>query len=248
MANHAEPPHEDFLWTIAAARLVLRRRHVDTSAAESARAAIWTRLIRAGINDWGGVSPVTPDHVNPEAPWPELDSARRANSQSESHAGRSAWPSCRALRAIHARWVDPALQTAVRRSCRFDGLTRAATIGTRAQRPRSHPQRRVADSKLGAGSISIGALLNRAQRGERLESREIAALVRRRRRAISPPSCAPPTSCGPSVGGRRGDLCRQPQHQLHQHLPLHLQLLRVRQRPLQPLVARSGLRPAISKK
>ena len=35
-------------------------------------------LIRAGINDWGGVSPVTPDHVNPEAPWPHLDQMSRA--------------------------------------------------------------------------------------------------------------------------------------------------------------------------
>ena len=35
------------------------------------------RLIAAGINDWGGVSPVTPDHVNPEAPWPQLEALAR---------------------------------------------------------------------------------------------------------------------------------------------------------------------------
>ena len=35
------------------------------------------RSIAAGINDWGGVSPVTPDHVNPEAPWPQLDALAR---------------------------------------------------------------------------------------------------------------------------------------------------------------------------
>ena len=36
------------------------------------------QLVRAGINDWGGVSPVTPDHVNPEAPWPHLADLERA--------------------------------------------------------------------------------------------------------------------------------------------------------------------------
>ena len=33
---------------------------------------VYPRLIAAGINDWGGISPVTPDHVNPEAPWPAI--------------------------------------------------------------------------------------------------------------------------------------------------------------------------------
>src|SRR6185312_6173084 len=39
------------------------------------------QLIRAGINDWGGVSPVTPDHVNPEAPWPHLSALEQATEQ-----------------------------------------------------------------------------------------------------------------------------------------------------------------------
>ena len=43
------------------------------------------QLIEAGINDWGGVSPVTPDHVNPEAPWPHLDALERATER----AGRT---------------------------------------------------------------------------------------------------------------------------------------------------------------
>ena len=38
------------------------------------------QLVRAGINDWGGVSPVTPDHVNPEAPWPHLADLERATA------------------------------------------------------------------------------------------------------------------------------------------------------------------------
>jgi FO synthase len=41
----------------------------------------YPRLLDAGINDWGGVSPVTPDHVNPEAPWPKLDELRRRTEE-----------------------------------------------------------------------------------------------------------------------------------------------------------------------
>ena len=42
-------------------------------------------LLDAGINDWGGVSPVTPDHVNPEAPWPHLDRLERATAEAGLH-------------------------------------------------------------------------------------------------------------------------------------------------------------------
>jgi FO synthase len=38
-------------------------------------------LVKAGINDWGGVSPLTPDHVNPEAPWPELQELTKTTAE-----------------------------------------------------------------------------------------------------------------------------------------------------------------------
>ena len=47
---------------------------------------VYPRLIGAGLNDWGGISPVTPDHVNPEAPWPAIDELARAQ--------RRRWASC----------------------------------------------------------------------------------------------------------------------------------------------------------
>jgi len=72
MASSPEPPLEELLWTCAAARLVLgRARHVQ--APPNLSYADFPRLLDAGIDDWGGVSPVTVDHVNPEAPWPELE-------------------------------------------------------------------------------------------------------------------------------------------------------------------------------
>ena len=76
MADAPEPPLEELLWTIAAARLVLPPE-VAVQAPPNLTGD-FARLLDAGIDDWGGISPVTFDHVNPEAPWPELDLLRTA--------------------------------------------------------------------------------------------------------------------------------------------------------------------------
>lgn len=68
------PPADPFehQWTIAAARLLLPEE-ISLQAPPNLAAGTGAELLEAGINDWGGVSPVTIDHVNPEAPWPSLD-------------------------------------------------------------------------------------------------------------------------------------------------------------------------------
>ena len=71
MASHPEPSLDDHLWTIAAARLLLPA-DVSVQAPPNLAYDDFPRLLDAGIDDWGGVSPVTIDHVNPEAPWPDL--------------------------------------------------------------------------------------------------------------------------------------------------------------------------------
>ncbi len=75
-ANADEPDLDDELWTIAAARLILPP-DVHVQAPPNLSPGVYQDLIGAGIDDWGGVSPVTIDHVNPEAPWPELDALAR---------------------------------------------------------------------------------------------------------------------------------------------------------------------------
>jgi len=67
-----EPSNDDLCWTIAAARLILGA-DMSIQAPPNLYGGALPDLIGAGINDWGGVSPLTPDHVNPEAPWPHLD-------------------------------------------------------------------------------------------------------------------------------------------------------------------------------
>ena len=75
-AMHREPPcpHDDFVQAIAMARIILPPEiHLQAPPNLSDDFGV---LIDAGIDDWGGVSPVTADHVNPERPWPALDRLR----------------------------------------------------------------------------------------------------------------------------------------------------------------------------
>ncbi len=76
MADHPPAPLEELLWTLAAARLLFGPE-MNIQAPPNLSPGVFTRLVEAGVNDWGGVSPVTPDHVNPEAPWPHLEELRR---------------------------------------------------------------------------------------------------------------------------------------------------------------------------
>ena len=71
MANHPEPSLEDMLWTIATARIILSP---DISLqAPPNLSDRHIRYIQAGINDWGGISPVTIDFINPEHAWPDIE-------------------------------------------------------------------------------------------------------------------------------------------------------------------------------
>lgn len=72
MATFPEPSLDELLWTISIARIIFGSS-MNIQAPPNLSPDELSQLINAGINDWGGVSPLTPDHVNPEAPWPHLD-------------------------------------------------------------------------------------------------------------------------------------------------------------------------------
>jgi FO synthase len=114
MRNAPACPPDEYLWTIAAARLVLPPSiHLQAPPNLSDDFGV---LLDAGIDDWGGVSPVTADHVNPERPWPDLDRLREVTeARGFTLAPRlTAYPEYLddALTGPEA-WVDPALRFAV---------------------------------------------------------------------------------------------------------------------------------------
>ncbi len=75
MALCAEPSREDLLRTIAVARLVMPEMNIQ--APPNLSDPHYADLLDAGINDWGGISPLTPDFINPEKPWPHLEQLRQ---------------------------------------------------------------------------------------------------------------------------------------------------------------------------
>jgi FO synthase len=122
MAEHPDASLEEQLWSIAAARLVLGPG-VHVQAPPNLAYDDFPLLLDAGIDDWGGVSPVTADHVNPEAPWPEVERLREAcRSRGLELAPRL--PLYPEHVAELDRWVDPAVAPFVRRAADAHGLAR----------------------------------------------------------------------------------------------------------------------------
>lgn len=123
MARHDPASVVEHLWTIAMARLVLPE-DIAIQAPPNLSPDALSALIAAGVNDWGGVSPVTPDHVNPEAPWPNVqilaqETARRGKTLRERLA---IYPP---FAATAARWVNETMRPAVLRCVDGEGLPRS---------------------------------------------------------------------------------------------------------------------------
>jgi FO synthase len=191
MAEAPEPDLDDHLWTIAVARLIFGPE-MNIQAPPNLNPGGLAEMIDAGINDWGGVSPVTPDHVNPEAPWPALDRLAR-----ETAAAGKLLVERLAVYPSYTRdldhWVDPALRSAVLRAIDAQGLARpdewvagsgieppvvialhptplpaAAGQGSHSPSPRSRGE--------GRGEGQLGSILDRSAAGERLGEVDIVQL------------------------------------------------------------------------
>ena len=75
MSFWPEPPQDDMLRTIAVARLMMPEMNLQ--APPNLSDPNYTEYLDAGINDWGGISPLTPDYINPERPWPHIEELRQ---------------------------------------------------------------------------------------------------------------------------------------------------------------------------
>jgi FO synthase len=120
MADAGEPSLDELLWTIAVARIILGPR-AHLQAPPNLSYGDFPRLLDAGIDDWGGVSPVTIDHVNPEAPWPELELLRAGTESRELELAPRlpVYPEWNS-----GAWIDPNVMPSVLRASDALGLAR----------------------------------------------------------------------------------------------------------------------------
>ena len=179
MASAPEPSLEEHLWTVAAARLILGAR-MNIQAPPNLQPKALGQLVRAGINDWGGVSPVTPDHVNPEAPWPHLTRLAEATEA----AGRTLVERTAAYPAYALepeRWLAKPVRTAVIRSIDTDGFGREEdwAPGDSTHAPPAAVMVRIAARKA-PRSTEIGRILDRIVAGGRASEADIVMLFRAR--------------------------------------------------------------------
>ncbi|OGK76446.1 MAG: 7,8-didemethyl-8-hydroxy-5-deazariboflavin synthase subunit CofG [Candidatus Rokubacteria bacterium GWA2_70_23] len=121
MRGWADPTLPDLLRTVAVARLLLGP-DMNIQAPPNLMAEGYGRLPEAGLNDWGGISPLTPDHINPEKPWPLIRELRQVTE--------AAGHELRERLAIYPEYVsrpefmDAAVRPAVARLVGADGLVR----------------------------------------------------------------------------------------------------------------------------
>lgn len=122
MAQTPAALQEDLQWTIAMARLIFGGKMSIQAPPNLAQGSL-KELVDAGINDWGGVSPITPDHVNPESPWPHLAALETDTREADKHLVQrlTIYPEY----ALDAdRWVDDALRPSVLQVMDGEGLAR----------------------------------------------------------------------------------------------------------------------------
>jgi len=177
MANAPEPDLNELLWTIAMARIVFGPT-MNIQAPPNLSPGVLPQIVDSGINDWGGVSPVTPDFVNPEAPWPHL-----ANLANETANAGKFLNERLAIYPGYAndveRWVDPAVAPFVRQTIDGQGFARteAWAAGAVGEPPAAEVARVTAVPR-GGPSADVAAILDSVRREEGLSEADIVRLLK----------------------------------------------------------------------
>lgn len=179
MAKVPEPSHEEHLWTLAMARIIMGPT-MNVQAPPNLSPKTLRGLIDAGINDWGGVSPVTPDHVNPEAPWPALEAldAETAKAGKTLVERLAIYPSF-ARDAIE--WLAAPLRSPVLRAIDAQGFARSDSWipGTTMPPPMTQT------SVVGPGSPDLQYILGKSMEGHGLTEAEVVRLFAARGREFA---------------------------------------------------------------
>ena len=180
MARAPEPDLDDLLWTIAVARLLFGPT-MSIQAPPNLSPGVLPQLIAAGINDWGGVSPVTPDHVNPEAPWPHLDllASETAAAGKFLEQRLTVYP---AYAQDGGRWLDKNIRPAVLKLMDSGGLARrdAWTPGESVQVPALESRLLTQPLRLDDVTPELREIVARCTAGERVDEASITRLFESR--------------------------------------------------------------------
>ncbi|GAC1340098.1 MAG: bifunctional FO biosynthesis protein CofGH [Beijerinckiaceae bacterium] len=178
MAAMPAASREDHLRAIALARLIFAPQ-MNIQAPPNLSPGGLSEIVRAGINDWGGVSPLTPDHVNPEAPWPHLDALATATRAAE-HVLTERLAIYPAYARDSTRWVDESLRTPLMQRIDGDGWPRTDDWcpGARVDLPKGDVALITKPNTI--ASEGIARILSKSQRGAALDESEIVTLFRAR--------------------------------------------------------------------
>ncbi|WP_068636464.1 5-amino-6-(D-ribitylamino)uracil--L-tyrosine 4-hydroxyphenyl transferase CofH [Thauera butanivorans] len=178
MAQAQEPALDDHAWTIAMARLVFGAP-MSIQAPPNLRPGELAALLRAGINDWGGISPVTLDHVNPEAAWPQID-ALAAETALHGRQLRPRLPLVPSYVREATRWVPAPIATALLRRADASGFARPddwlAGTGMPPSSAALQPFARRAAAAASPVSAPLRAAIERAEQGRTLDEDDIVRL------------------------------------------------------------------------
>ncbi len=201
MQGSAEPAFDELAWTVAVARIAFGGQ-MNIQVPPNLSPLEYERALAAGVNDWGGVSPVTIDHVNPEAPWPQVEALGHATARGgKVLVERLAIYPAFALAAD--RWLSPELAPRVRGLIDADGLARCddwspgradVAIPLLLERGLVAPNRLASDLAAPAAAAplasvrvqaSIERIVDRASAGDRLGEGDITRLFQARGDEIS---------------------------------------------------------------
>lgn len=179
MADKPDAPFQELLWTIAVARLVFGP-DMAIQTPPNLNDGVLTQLVEAGISDWGGVSPVTPDFVNPEKPWPTLEKL----AQQSAAAGKLLVERL-PIYPVHGnqveRWVDPALCKTVLQRMDSDGLARRDSWAPGSDVvPPANTYKEGWQAEPPGAAVAVQQIIQSALNGERLDESAITRLFRAR--------------------------------------------------------------------
>ena len=179
MAGAPEPDLNELLWTIAVARIIFGAE-MSIQAPPNLSPGVLSQIVHAGINDWGGVSPVTPDFVNPEAPWPHLEDLRRETAAAGKYLMErlTVYP---AYAQDTEQWIHPDLHERVQELIDAEGFPRTDNWcpGDSTETPPADVMAAILDAPVKV-SDDISTIIEKTRAGQALDEAEVTRLFQAR--------------------------------------------------------------------